>query len=294
MIQKTLWDESWQRLKKNKIALVCGVFILFNLFIAVFAEWLTPYPFDEQNTDLLFASPSFEHLLGTDDLGRDVFSRLIYGTRISLVLGILSSFLSLILGVLYGSLSGWMGGRVDAVMMRILDILYSIPILILIILVKLIFESVVHIESPELRAFIGILVALSIAGWMNLGRVVRGQVLQLKTTLYVESARALGAGHFSIIARHVFPNMMGPIIVLLTMQMPVNILSESFISFLGLGLQPPYSSWGILANEGWRTLRLYPHLMIAPGVALFLACLAFNLLGDGLRDALDPSSSSHH
>ncbi|MDE0151662.1 MAG: ABC transporter permease [Bdellovibrionales bacterium] len=290
MIQKTLWYESWERLKENKTALICGAFILLNLFVAGFAEWLAPYPFDEQNTDLLFAPPSFEHWLGTDDSGRDVFSRLIYGTRISLVLGILSSFLSLILGVLYGSLSGWLGGRTDAVMMRILDILYSIPILILIILVKLIFESIVDVKDPELRAFIGLLVALSIAGWMNLGRVVRGQVLQLKTTLYVESARALGAGHFEILSKHIFPNMMGPIIVLLTMQMPINILSESFISFLGLGLQPPYSSWGILANEGWRTLSLYPHLMIAPGVALFLACLAFNLLGDGLRDALDPSS----
>ena len=290
MIQKTLWHESWKRLTKNKIALVCGFFILFNLFVAMFSSGLAPYPFDQQNIDLIFAPPSFKHWLGTDDLGRDVLSRLIYGTRISLVLGIASSFLALIFGVLYGSLSGWIGGRVDAVMMRSLDILYSIPILILIILVKLIFESVVHIENPELRAFIGLLAALSIAGWMNLGRVVRGQVLQLKTALYVESARALGAKHFEIIARHIVPNMMGPIIVLLTMQMPINILSESFISFLGLGLQPPYSSWGILANEGWRTLRSYPHLMIAPGVALFLACLAFNLLGDGLRDALDPSS----
>ena len=293
MVQKTLWHESWKRLKKNKTALVCGFFILFNLFVAVFSDWLTPYPFDEQNVNLIFASPSFEHWLGTDDLGRDVLSRLIHGTRISLMLGIVSSLLSLVLGVLYGSFSGWLGGRIDSVMMRILDILYSIPILILIILVKLIFESVVDIESPELRAFIGILVALSISGWMNLGRVVRGQVLQLKTMLYVESARALGVGNFGIIAKHIFPNMIGPIIVLLTMQMPINILSESFISFLGLGLQPPYSSWGILANEGWRTLRSYPHLMIAPGVALFLACLAFNLLGDGLRDALDPSSSEN-
>ncbi len=291
MIQKTLWHESWKRLKANKIALICGVFILFNLFVAAFSHWLTPYPFDKQNTDLIFASPSFQHWLGTDDLGRDVFSRLIRGTRISLVLGIVSSLLSLVLGVLYGSLSGWIGGRMDAVMMRILDILYSIPILILIILVKIIFESLLDIENPELKAFVGILAALSISGWMNLGRVVRGQVLQLKTMLYVESARALGAGNFSIIARHVFPNMIGPIIVLLTMQMPINILAESFISFLGLGLQPPYSSWGTLANEGWRTLRDYPHLMIAPGVALFLACLAFNLLGDGLRDALDPSSA---
>jgi oligopeptide transport system permease protein len=173
-------------------------------------------------------------------------------------------------------------------MMRIVDILYSIPTLVLLILVKVIFDSVDIFENPELRAMTGILAALSVVGWVTLARLVRGQVLQMKEMVFVESARALGASGFDINMRHILPNIMGPVIVLLTFQIPSNILFESFLSFLGLGLQPPFSSWGVLANEGWRSLNTYPHLMIAPGIALFVAMLAFNLFGDGLRDAFDP------
>ncbi len=288
--KKNIWYESFKTLSKNKLAVCCGVFLLFMILISLFANQISPYPFDQQNLDMIFSSPSWKHWLGTDDLGRDLLSRLIYGSRVSMAIGILSSLLALIFGAFYGSISGWFGGRVDAVMMRVLDIMYSIPLLVLIIIIKIIFESVMDIDNPELRSVIGMLIALSISGWMTLGRVVRGQVLQLKNSLYVEAARALGAKHSRIILKQILPNMMGPIIVLLTMQMPLNILSESFLSFLGLGLQPPYSSWGILSNEGWRLFRVYPHLMIAPGVCLFLTCLAFNLLGDGLQDALDPSS----
>ena len=287
--KKNIWHESIKILIKNKLSVVCGVFILIMIFISLFANQISPYPFDQQNLNIIFSPPSFEHWLGTDDLGRDLLSRLIYGSRVSMAVGIISSLIALIFGALYGSISGWFGGRIDAIMMRSLDIMYSIPLLVLIIIIKIVFESIIDIDNPELRSVISMLIALSISGWMTLGRVVRGQMLQLKTSLYVESARALGSSHQRIIFKQILPNMMGPIIVLLTMQMPLNILSESFLSFLGLGLQPPYSSWGILSNEGWRLFRVYPHLMIAPGVCLFLTCLSFNLLGDGLQDALDPS-----
>ena len=290
-VQKSPWYESWKILKKNKTALVCGCFVLFTLFTAVFSNQISPHPFDEQNTDLIFASPSWDHLLGTDNLGRDLLSRLIHGTKVSLAVGVLSTLVALIFGVFYGSLSGWIGGRTDALMMRFLDLMYAIPTLVLLILVKIIFESIVQVENPELRAVISIVAALSINGWLNLGRVVRGQVLQIKNCLYVEAARALGSRHLRIIIKQILPNMMGPIIVMLTIYIPSSILAESFLSFLGLGLQPPYSSWGILASEGWKVIRIYPHLMIAPGVALFLTCLAFNLLGDGLQDALDPQNT---
>lgn len=276
--------------KKNKLALVCGVFLILVCFTALLAPQLAPYPFDEQNIQNMLAPPSWKHWIGTDSLGRDLFSRLIYGSRISMAVGVFSALISFIFGFLYGTAAGWLGGRVDALMMRVIDIMYSIPALIFIILVKLIFEHTLQIENPELRAVISILAALSISGWMTLGRVVRGQVLQVKTSLYVESARAMGAHSFRIILKQILPNILGPVIVLLTFQIPANILYESFLSFLGLGLQPPYSSWGILAAEGWQSLRIFPHLMLAPSIALFFTMLAFNLFGDGFRDALEPQA----
>ena len=289
-IKKSFWHETWRHLKKDKTALICGGFILAVCVVSLFAEYIAPYPFDEQNMDKILSSPSFEHWMGTDDLGRDLFSRLIYGARVSMAVGILTSLISLFLGVFYGALSGWFGGKIDALMMRFIDVLYSFPILILIILVKLIFESVVDIENPELRSLVSIVGALSIAGWVTLGRVARGQVLQIKESLYVESARALGAKGSRIIFKQILPNLTGPVIVLLTFQIPMNILSESFLSFLGLGLQPPYSSWGTLSASGWSSFRLYPYLIIAPSSALFLTMLAFNFFGDSLRDAAEPQS----
>lgn len=292
MIAKSLWYSSWARLKKNRLSLFCAIYILICSVIALFAEQIAPYPFDQQNMKHILTSPSLSYWLGTDDLGRDLLSRLIYGARISLAVGVFTSIISLFLGVIYGTISGWLGGYVDAFMMRVLDIMYSFPTIVIIILMKLIFEATLDIENPEFRSLVAILAALSISGWLTLGRVVRGQVLQVKESLFVESARALGTPSYRIIVRQILPNILGPVIILLTIQIPINILSESFLSFLGLGLQPPYSSWGILASEGWRSLRIYPHLMIAPGVALFITMLAFNLLGDGLRDALDVKSKS--
>jgi oligopeptide transport system permease protein len=217
-----------------------------------------------------------------------MLSRLIHGARMSMAVGIITAVISAVFGMAYGAISGWIGGRVDSVMMRAVDILYAVPTLVLLILVKVVFDSYDIFTNPELKALTGMLMALSVVGWVTLARIVRGQVLQVKQMVYVESARALGASGFRIVLKHIIPNILGPVIVVLTFQIPSNILYESFLSFLGLGLQPPFSSWGVLANEGWRSLSSYPHLIISPGVALFTAMLAFNLFGDGLRDAFDP------
>lgn len=285
---KSLQQEAWERLRKNKVAVWSAGIILFVCAISLIAPWLAPYPFDEQFLDSVLAPPSWQHWLGTDSLGRDMLSRMIYGARISMAVGMITAFVSLIIGTVVGAVAGWFGGIVDSAIMRFVDILDSIPPLVLFILVKLVFESFDVISNPELKALSGMLIALSVVSWVSLARVVRGQVLQVKQMTYVEAARGMGASGFRIVAQHILPNIVGPIIVLLTFQIPSNILYESFLSFLGLGLQPPYSSWGVLANDGWRSLDSYPHLMISPSIAIFVAMLAFNMLGDGLRDAFDP------
>lgn len=285
---QSLQREAWQQLRKNKVAIASLVVIVFICALAVLAPWIAPYPFDEQYLDQVLKAPDIRHWLGTDSLGRDMLSRLIYGARISMAVGVITAIISFFIGTAYGAAAGWFGGRVDRAMMRLVDILDSIPSLVLLIWVKLIFDSVDIIANPELKALTGMLLALSLVSWVSLARVVRGQVLQVKQMAYVESARSMGASALRIVSQHILPNIAGPVIVMLTFQIPSNILSESFLSFLGLGLQPPFSSWGVLANDGWRSLKSYPHLMISPGVAIFAAMLAFNLLGDGIRDAVDP------
>ena len=280
---------AWKRLKQNNAALTSLIIIAFIILIAVLAPILAPYSFETQNVDRILESPTRDHWLGTDSLGRDMLSRLIYGSRLSMAVGVLTAIVSLLLGGLYGAISGWRGGRTDQVMMRLIDILDSIPSLVLLIIVATLFSSLTISDNTEIKALIGILLSLSIVGWVSLARLVRGQVLHIKSVLYIESARALGASTPTILWRHVLPNISGPIIVLLTFQIPANVLFESFLSFIGLGLQPPYSSWGVLANDGWRA-KSYPHLILAPGLAIFITMLAFNLFGDGLRDAVDPRS----
>lgn len=284
----SLWAEGLKRLKKSRVAIISGYFIMLLCLVAIFADVLSPYSFEEQNIDIILQSPSMKHWLGTDDLGRDLLSRLIYGAQMSMAVGIFTAIFSLLMGVAYGAISGWVGGRVDSLMMRLVDTLDSIPTLVLLILVKIFFDAVNVFSEPKLRALVGVLLALSVFGWITLARVVRGQVLQVKESLYVEAAQALGASSIWIMIKHILPNILGPIIVVLTFQIPSNIMFESFLSFIGLGLQPPFSSWGVLANAGWKTIKSYPHLIVAPGLALFLTMLAFNLFGDGLRDAFDP------
>ena len=284
MKQKSIY----RQIIEKKICLYCGLFIGLVCFCALFAEMISPYPFYEQFPEKALADPSLEHWLGTDHLGRDLLSRIIYGSRMSMAVGIFTALLSAVLGLLYGLLSGWIGGVTDRIMMRFIDIMFSIPTLVLLILVKVLFDSFIVIPHPELKALAGTLAALSLVSWASLARVVRGQVLQVKENLFVEAANSLGASARRIVFLHILPNIMTPVIILLTFQIPSNILFESMLSFLGLGLQPPFSSWGVLVDEGWRSLSTYPRLIIAPGFLLFLTMLAFNLFGDGLRDIFDP------
>ena len=230
---KTLWHDSFLRVKKNKGSMISFYFLAYVCFIALFAAQVAPHSFETQNMEFIYQSPSSDFWLGTDGLGRDLLSRLIYGARMSMAVGVFTAIISMFLGTIYGGISGWYGGRVDAFMMRTIDILMSFPSLILMILVKVIFDSIELVTHPELRALTSILLALSIVGWVTLARVVRGQVLQVKQLTYVEAARALGTPTPRILLRYILPNVLGPIIVLLTFQIPSNILYESFLSFIG-------------------------------------------------------------
>lgn len=283
-------SRAYRRFKKNRAAIVSFFFLLFVSFVGLFAELVAPYSYEVQNIDRILEAPSADHWFGTDGLGRDLYSRVIYGARMSMAVGVLTAIVSLLIGGIYGAVSGWVGGWVDTFQMRLIDTLDAIPSLVLLILVGIVFTAYQPFENPEIRALVGILFALSVVGWVSLARLVRGQVRQAREFLFVEGATAMGASPSRILARHIGPNILGPVVVMLTFQIPSNILFESFLSFVGLGLQPPFSSWGVLANDGWRA-KSSPHLIVFPGLALFLTMLAFNLFGDGLRDALDPKSS---
>lgn len=278
-----MYGEAWRRLKRHRLAMASLVFILVLGVIALLAPWVTRFSYFEQNAEHALQFPNAVYWFGTDSLGRDLFSRLLYGARISLSVGIFTAIFSLVIGVIYGSIAGYVGGKVDTVMMRFADVLNALPSLLVTVLLMLVVG----------RGPLGIFLALGIVGWVGEARLVRGQVMQAKEMLYVEAARSLGMRSSRILFQHILPNILGPVIVSLTFGIPQNILSESFLSFVGLGLEPPFASWGTLANEGWRAYRTYPYLIFFPGVALFLTILAFNFLGDGLRDALDPQARKH-
>jgi oligopeptide transport system permease protein len=275
-----LYGAAWKRLKRHRVAMVSLGFLLFMAVVAAAAPLLTKFTYFDQNADMALQFPNSTYWFGTDSLGRDLFSRILYGARISLAVGFFTAIFSLIIGTIYGGISGYAGGMVDTVLMRIADILYALPSILVTVLIMLVVG----------RGPTGIFLALGITGWIGGARLVRGQVLQAKEMTYVEAARALGVTRASILLHHILPNIRGPVIVNLTFDIPQNILSESFLSFVGLGLEPPFASWGTLANEGWRAYRTYPYLILFPGLALFLTILAFNFLGDGLRDALDPQA----
>lgn len=255
-------------------------FLLLLSLVAILAPWLTKFSYFAQDADQALQFPNSTFWFGTDSLGRDLFSRILYGARISLAVGFFTAIFSLVIGTVYGAISGYAGGKIDTVMMRAADILLALPSLLVTVMLMLVVG----------RGPLGIFLALGIVGWVGEARLVRGQVLQAKEMLYVEAARSLGMRSTRILFQHILPNILGPVIVSLTFGIPQNILAESFLSFVGLGLEPPFASWGTLANEGWRAYRTYPYLIFFPGIALFLTILAFNFLGDGLRDALDPQS----
>ena len=278
----SLWQDAWQRLRKNRMA-ISGLLVLVLMCIAaLLTPWIAPYGYQEQNLVLGAAPPSAEHWLGTDTLGRDLLTRLLYGGRISLAVGFIATAVALLIGVLYGTIAGYAGGRVDAAMMRLVDILYALPFMIFIILLMVIFG----------RSILLMFLAIGAVEWLTMARIVRGQVQSLKQQEFVEAALALGLSQWTIIRRHLIPNTLGPVIVYTTLTIPSVMLFEAFLSFLGLGIQPPQSSWGQLISHGVETMEEYPWLLIFPGLALSLTLFALNFLGDGLRDALDPRTSA--
>jgi len=245
---------------------------------ALLAPVISPYPFEQQDWDLGATAPSAQHWLGTDDLGRDMLSRLLYGGRISLAVGACGTLVSLLIGVAYGSISGYAGGRADNIMMRLVDILYALPFTVFVIVLMVAFGRDIRL----------LFIAIGAVEWLTMARIVRGQVLALKEQTFIRAARALGYSHGRILLRHIIPNVIGPIIVYTTLTVPRIILLESFLSFLGLGIQPPMSSWGLLIRDGARMMESYPWMLIYPSLTLSAALLSLNLTGDALRDALDP------
>lgn len=271
-------EDPWPRFLRDRAAVLSLILIVGLLFIALFGEKIAPFPHDFQETDNSLAAPNARHWMGTDELGRDLFSRLIHGTRVSMAVSLLTGFSALFLGTCYGAVSGYAGGHIDNFMMRVVDMLYAIPDLLLIILVTVLIG----------RGVTGIFLSLSLVGWITVARLIRGEVLRLKENAYVEAASAFGVRDVHILLKHILPNTIGVLIVTLTFRIPSAILAESTLSFIGLGLTPPAASWGTLANEGWKALKFYPHLIVFPSLTIFITMLAFNFLGDGLRDALSP------
>ena len=254
------------------------VLLIAIVFMCIFAPYIYPHPYDEQNIEITNQGPTLQHIFGLDDLGRDIFARIWIGGRVSLTIGVVGALVSLLIGVLYGGISGYLGGLVDDIMMRILEILSGIPYMVMVIIVTVFLG----------KGMSSLLLALCITSWTGLARLVRGQVLELKECEYVMAAKALGTPTLKIVTRHLIPNTMSIIIVQTTFSIPSFIFSEAFLSFIGMGIQPPLTSWGAMASLGQQQMAYYPHELIFPALAISVTMLAFNLLGDGLRDAFDP------
>lgn len=277
----SLTRDALRRLGRNRLALLSAVFLLLLVVVALITPWIAPYEYQEQDLLLGASAPSAQHWLGTDTLGRDQFTRILYGSRISLMVGFVATAVALGIGVLWGATAGYLGGRVDNALMRIVDVLYALPFVIFIILLTVIFGS----------SLLLLFLAIGAVEWLTMARIVRGQVLTIKRQEFIEAAIAMGLSRWRIIGRHVIPNAVGPIIVYTTLTIPSVILLESFLSFLGLGIQPPQSSWGSLISDGVENMEDYPWMLIFPALTLSVTLFALNFLGDGLRDALDPRAS---
>lgn len=274
----SLYRDAWRRLRRNKAAMAGLVGLIILVLVAIFAPVIAPYDPNVQILEEKLQGPSAKHLLGTDDLGRDILSRIVYGARISLSVGLISEGISVAIGVVLGAIAGYYGGRVDMIIMRLTDIMFAFPDLLFML-------GIMFVLGPGLY---NVFIALGIVGWAGVARLVRGQVLQIKEMEYVEAARAQGASDWRIIFHHILPNCLAPIIVVITLGIPGAIMSEASLSFLGLGAQPPTPSWGSMIFLARSFIRYQPHMSIFPGVAIMLTVLSFNLFGDGLRDALDP------
>lgn len=274
------WRLAWRRLARSRITVAAMILLGLMVLACVAGPWFSPYGPNDQNLDLRATAPGVSHWLGTDPLGRDLATRILHGGRISLLVGVLATGVAAVIGVGYGLVAGLAGRRTDALMMRIVDVLYAFPFITFVILLVVIFG----------RQFVLIFVAIGAVEWLTMARVVRGQVLSLKKLEYVQAARAAGAGFSRILLRHMLPNVMGPVIIYASLTVPGVMLLEATLSFLGLGIQPPDASWGVLISEGAASMAVYPWMLIGPGAFFMLTLLALNLIGDGLRDALDPKS----
>jgi oligopeptide transport system permease protein len=275
---KSYWQDAWARLKKDPLAMIGIIVIAIIVVFAIFGPIFSPYTYDGQNIAEQNQGPTLKHIFGTDKFGRDIFVRTLYGARISLSIGVVAAIINLGIGVVYGGISGYFGGKVDMVLMRIVDILIGIPSLLYIILIMMFLGNTVT----------SILIALCLTYWIGTARMVRSQVLSLKHQEYTLAARVVGASDIRILFKHLIPNSMGPIIVTVTFLIPSAIFSEAFLSFLGIGIQVPMASWGTLANDAIPTLFTYPYQMLFPSLAISVTMFALNFIGDGLRDALDP------
>jgi oligopeptide transport system permease protein len=275
---QTYWQDAWRRLKRDKLA-ITGLWAVVLIFVlAVAGPWFSSYTYDTQDFMVSNELPSMTHLFGTDMFGRDIYVRILYGARISLAVGLVASFINLTIGVLYGGISGFVGGKVDNLMMRIVDTIHSVPLMIYVILLMV-------VVGPGLKS---IFITLGISYWSSMARIVRSEVMRIKNEEFVLAARVLGASNRRMLLQHLIPNAMGPILVTLTFSIPQAIFAESFLSFVGLGVSAPMASWGVLSNDAISTLAIYPYQLFFPAAAISVTILAFNFLGDGLRDALDP------
>lgn len=279
---RSLWRQAWRRLLRNRMATSGGIVVVAIALLAISAPWLSPYGYDETSAEQ-FQPPCMKHPMGTDVHGRDLLTRVLYGARLSLGIGLVATLVSVVIGVGYGAISGYVGGTADNIMMRIVDVIYSLPYMFFVIILVAVFG----------RSVLLLFLALGAVQWLTVARIVRGQALSVREKEFIQASYAAGAGHVRIIVNHLLPNVLGPVIVYMTLTVPAVMLQEAFLSFLGLGVPPPASSWGTLIADGASAinmLRIYWWLLLFPGAAMALTLLALNFIGDGLRDALDPQS----
>ncbi|GMU94001.1 MAG: ABC transporter permease [Candidatus Hydrogenedentota bacterium] len=277
----SLWRDAWRRLRRNHLATLSLVMLTIMAVAVIAGPWVSPYSYETQDRQLGAVGPSASHWFGTDTLGRDLLTRILYGGRISLMVGIAATAVSLTIGVAYGAISGFAGGRIDAAMMRVVDVLYTLPFTIIVIILT------VYIGKSVVLLFM----AIGAVEWLTMARIVRGQILSLREKEFIQAAYVMGLRRRRIVFRHLIPNSLGPIIVYTTLTIPQVMLLEAFVSFLGMGVQAPMSSWGVLIQDGANVMEEYPWLLIFPSFALSLTLFSLNFLGDGLRDALDPRIS---
>lgn len=294
-----LWGDAFRRLLRNRLAIVGGLFVIFLALLASIGPMVTPFEYFEQHTQEVIANNNrplmpmqqaegmdHVHILGTDNLGRDMLSRLMDGARISMMVALVVQAVVLFIGIPVGAAAAWFGGRIDSFLMRITDVVYAYPDLLFIILLGVAFRETFF--GKALDGLLLVFVAIGLTSWVTMARLVRGQLLSLKETEFVEAARAIGVSDRRIVTRHLLPNALGPIIVAVTLGIPLAILAEATLAFIGIGVQAPRASWGSLVADGQAYLRSFPHMVLFPAIAIALALISFTFLGDGLRDALDP------